>query len=100
MSPYRDAGRVKVRTVVERLRWSWAAVIVLLVALTLAARLVLGCAGMPTREQREDAAGAAYGAELQGCVARYSTAALIDACADGVRMRWGVTTTDRKDGGR
>lgn len=51
---------------------------------------VATCGCEPPKSTREAAAEGAYGVALQRCVDKYDTEAEMDACADGVRMRWGT----------
>jgi hypothetical protein len=57
-----------------------------------------GCA--PSTAAKEKAADATYAAEHMRCVEANDTKATIDACRAAVRVRWGITETATKDGGR
>jgi hypothetical protein len=49
--------------------------------------VAMSCACTPTPAE----AGAAYGAQLDACIAANSTRSAIDACRAGVDARWGVS---------
>lgn len=73
-------------------------VLVFIGALLLVTRLLAGCAGagkIPAKDARESAAEAAYAADHLACVDTFGTREQIDACREGVRVRWGRF----KDGG-
>jgi hypothetical protein len=56
----------------------------------------IGCGA--SREAKEAAAEAAYGAEHLRCVDKYDTREAIDACREDVRRRWGIATTSADAG--
>jgi len=64
-------------------------VLVFVGALLLAARILAGCLPEVPKDVREKSAEAAYGAEHMACVDKHDTRAEIDACREGVRVRWG-----------
>jgi hypothetical protein len=70
-------------------------VLVFVGALLLATRILSGCLPESVTPSRAQAAEASYTAEHMACVDTFGTREQIDACREGVRVRWGRF----KDGG-
>lgn len=64
-------------------------VAVFVAAVLLASRILTGCFPESVTPSKAQAAEAAYAADHLACVDTFGTREQIDACREGVRVRWG-----------